>query len=295
MQRYFSEDVNMKILTQGKFTGERALYNSRELKIYDSVFYDGESPLKESSDIEVYNSIFRWKYPFWYCKNIKVKDSTLTETARSGIWYTDNIEMTDTVIGAPKIFRRCKGITLKNCRVPLAEETLWSCRDVRLERVSVNGNYFGMNSENIYANELDIYGNYAFDGAKNIEIHNSRLISKDSFWNTENVTVYDSTVIGEYIGWNSKNVTFVNCVMESNQGFCYMDNLKLVNCKLINTDLAFEYSTVDAEITSEVDSVKNIISGRIRAKGIGEIIMDKNLVDTDKTEIIITEDEKKNV
>lgn len=275
----------MKILEQGLFTGERALYNSRELRIYDSTFADGESPLKESSDIEIYGSIFKWKYPLWYCKDIKTESSVLLETARSGIWYTHNITMTDCVIEAPKTFRRSSNISLLRCNLPHAGETLWTCRDITLESVTAVGDYFGMNSENIRAENLTIDGNYAFDGGKNIEIRNSRLISKDAFWNCENVTVYDSVIIGEYLGWNSRNVTFVNCTLESNQGLCYMEGVKLVNCKLLSTDLAFEYSTVDAEVTTEIDSVKNPISGRIHAKAIRELIMEKTLVDPEKTKI----------
>lgn len=275
----------MKILKQGLFTGERALYNSKSLKIYDSTFADGESPLKESADVEIYGSIFKWKYPLWYCKNIKTENSVLLETARSGIWYTESITMSDCVIEAPKTFRRSSGITLVRCNLPHASETMWSCKNISLENVNAVGDYFGMNSENIKAERLIIDGNYAFDGGKNIEIRNSKLISKDAFWNCENVTVYDSVVIGEYLGWNSKNVTFVNCTLESNQGLCYMENVKLVDCKLLNTDLAFEYSTVDATVTTEIDSVKNPISGRIHAEAIREIIMEKTLVDPDKTKI----------
>ena len=275
----------MKIFEQRLFTGERALYNSREVKICDSTFADGESPLKESSDIELDGCIFKWKYPLWYCKNIKAEGCVLLETARSGIWYTHCIEMTDCVIEAPKTFRRSSDIKLTDCGMPNAKESFWGCKNVTLTRVSVAGDYFCMNCENIRAENLTIDGNYAFDGAKNIEIRNARLISKDAFWNTENVTVYDSVIIGEYLGWNSENVTFVNCTIESNQGLCYMDNVRLVNCKLLNTDLAFEYSTVDAEVTTEIDSVKNPISGRIRAKAIRETILEETLIDPNKTEI----------
>ena len=86
--------------------------------------------------------------------------------------------------------------------------------------------------------------------------------------------------------WNSKNIKFVNCTIESNQGLCYIDGIVLENCKLINTDLAFELSVVDADITTDVVSVKNPISGRIRAKSIGELILDSDIIDRDKTEII---------
>jgi hypothetical protein len=149
-----------------------------------------------------------------------------------------------------------------------------------------------MNSDNIHAQNLTINGNYAFDGAKNIEIDGARLISKDAFWNSENVIVRNSVIIGEYLGWNSKNITFENCTIESNQGMCYMQNVRLINCKLLNTDLSFEYSTVEAEVTTEIDSVKNPISGRIRAKAIRELILEATLIDPEKTEIITEEDGK---
>ena len=279
----------MKTYTQGFFTGERALYNSHGLKLIDSTFADGESPLKESSELELYGCIFKWKYPLWYSKNIKSADTVLLETARSGIWYTQNIEMTDCTIEAPKTFRRSSDIKLSRCTLPNAQETLWGCKNITLNDVCVRGDYFAMNAENIKAENLTIHGNYAFDGAKNIEIKGARLISKDAFWNTENVTVCDATVIGEYLGWNSKNLTFVNCTIESNQGLCYIEGVKLVNCKLLNTDLAFEFSTVDAEVTTEIDSVKNPIAGRIEAKSIKEIILDESLIDVTKTEIVTKE------
>lgn len=282
----------MKILNQGLFTGERALYNSRDLRIYDSTFADGESPLKESGGVQLFGCIFKWKYPLWYCKDVTAEGTVLLETARSGIWYTDNITMTDCVIEAPKTFRRSSNIRLVKCNMPNAKESFWNCKDISLVDVSAVGDYFAMNSENIHAQNLTVNGNYAFDGAKNIEIDGARLISKDAFWNSENVTVRNSVIIGEYLGWNSKNITFENCTIESNQGMCYMQSVTLINCKLLNTDLSFEYSTVDAEVTTEIDSVKNPISGRIRAKAIRELILEQTLIDPGKTEIITEEDGK---
>ena len=118
-------------------------------------------------------------------------------------------------------------------------------------------------------------------------MRNSKLLSKDAFWNCENITVYDSTIIGEYLGWNSKNITFINCTIESLQGLCYMENVKLVNCKLMNTSLAFEYcSNIDAEINSHIDSIKNPISGVIRAQSIGEIILEESKINPVETKIV---------
>lgn len=169
--------------------------------------------------------------------------------------------------------------------MPNASETLWNCDKISLKDVTVKGDYFGMNSTNIKIDGFELIGNYSFDGGKNIEIHNAKMLSKDAFWNCENVTVYDSFISGEYLGWNSKNLTFVNCTIESLQGMCYIDNLVMKNCRLLNTTLAFEYSTVDVQIVSTIDSVMNPISGTIRAENIGELIMDATKIDSKKTQI----------
>lgn len=277
------------VIKQEFLTGERALFQGKNLDIYDTIFADGESPLKESRNITLNSSMFKWKYPLWYSKNITVENSTLFEMARAGIWYTDNITMTDTLVEAPKNFRRCKGVALKNVSFPNAAETLWSCDDVTMEHVSARGDYFAMNSTNMKIQNFELVGNYSFDGGKNIEIRNARMLSKDSFWNTDHVTVYDSFISGEYLGWNAKNLTLINCTIESLQGMCYIDNLVMKNCKLINTTLAFEYSTVDAEITSKIDSVLNPSGGCIRAESIGELILEKDKINPGKTKIICRE------
>jgi hypothetical protein len=104
----------MEAINQQMLTGERSLFKSQDLIIKDSVFADGESPLKESSDISIENSIFKWKYPLWYSKNINVKNSSFLEMARSGIWYTHHISISDSIIEAPKTFRRASDIHLTN-------------------------------------------------------------------------------------------------------------------------------------------------------------------------------------
>ncbi|MBQ6093877.1 MAG: DUF3737 family protein [Lachnospiraceae bacterium] len=278
-----------KEIRQQFLTGERALFMSRDLRVVNCTFADGESPLKESSDIELVGSMFKWKYPLWYCKNVTATDCVWFDMARAGVWYTDNVTLERCPIDAPKNFRRCNGVTLRNVSFSNAEETLWSCNDVTIEHAVARGNYFGMNSSNIKVTDLTLYGNYCFDGARNVTVEGSRLLSKDSFWNCENVVVRDSYISGEYLGWNSKNLTFENCTIESLQGMCYIENLVMKNCKLLNTTLAFEYSTVEADITSKIDSVLNPTSGTITADAIGELILEKDKIDPSKTKIICRE------
>ncbi len=276
----------MTEIRQKTMTEERALFHLSDAQIYDSVFDRGESPLKECRNIELYTTLFRWKYPLWYCSNIKMKDCTLFDMARAGIWYVDGISIEDTVIEAPKNLRRSRGIVLKNVSFPDAGETLWNCDDVKMEQVYVRGDYFAFNTNDIAADNLTLVGNYSFDGSKNVEIRNSKLISRDAFWNTENVTVTDCFISGEYLGWNARNLTLINCTIESLQGMCYIDNLVMKNCKLINTTLAFEYATVEAEICSSIDSVLNPSGGTIKAEAIDSLIIQRDFTDPQKTRIV---------
>lgn len=277
----------MQKISEKTLTGERALYKINDVEIANSIFDDGESPLKHSKNVEVSGTSFRYKYPLWYSDNVKVKDSVFFELGKSGIWYTNGLYFNNVQIDAPKEFRRCKNVNLENVVFTNAAETLWTCDGITLKNVQAKGDYFAMNSSNMKCDNLILSGNYFFDGGKNIEIRNSRLISKDAFWNCENVTVYDSVIIGEYLGWNSKNLRFVNCTIESNQGFCYIDGLKLENCTLLNTDLAFEYcSNIDADTHGKILSVKNPVSGKIKADEIAELLLDETKIDPSKTEII---------
>ena len=81
----------MKQINQKFLTGERALFQGKDLKIYDTTFADGESPLKESRNIELYRSMFKWKYPLWYSHNIKMEDCVLFEMGRAGEYLHEKL------------------------------------------------------------------------------------------------------------------------------------------------------------------------------------------------------------
>lgn len=276
----------MREIRREKFTGERSLFCGKDLSLFDCTFSDGESPLKESENIVLDGCSFLWKYPLWYSKNVRLRNCTLADTARAGIWYTTDVQLENCVVQAPKTFRRSRGIKLCDVLFSDAAETLWACEDVSLQRVTAKGDYFAMNVKNATADDFRLVGNYAFDGARDVTVRNAVMLTKDAFWNCKNVTVYDSFIAGEYFGWNAENVTLVNCTVQSLQGMCYMQNLVMQNCKLADTTLAFEYSTVQAEIEGKIDSVKNPSGGKIVSDGIDELIMEEDRVDVSATQIV---------
>ncbi len=278
-----------KHITQRSFTEERALFFAENVRAEHCSFDIGESPFKESKRIIAENCIIRSRYPFWYSSDVDVRDCSFFASARAGIWYTSGARFSNCVFASPKNFRRSSHINLENVTFSDDGELLWECSDVSMKNVNVNGDYFAMNSENMRVDSLMLVGKYSFDGVKNVEIRNSQLLTKDAFWNSENVTVYDSTVVGEYLGWNSRNLTLVNCTVESLQGMCYIQNLRLINCRLVNTTLAFEYSSVEAEIEGHIDSVFNPSEGRISADSIGELTIEPDRVNPKKTVVICRE------
>jgi len=273
-------------VTNQHLEGERALFAGQDLAIAETVFANGESPLKHSHQIDADRTLFEWKYPLWYADTIRLTDSALLEGARAGIWYTRDIAIDHSTIAAPKTFRRTSGIKLHHVSLPNAAETLWACRDVVLNQVSAAGDYFAMNSSDVTADGLHLIGNYAFDGVKRMEISNAQLISKDAFWNCEDIVIRHCLIVGEYLGWNSSNLTFIDCTISSLQGLCYIDNLVMRDCRLTDTTLAFEYSTVDADLIGPVDSIINPTSGVIRCDSVRDLTLDPARIDPAKVQIV---------
>ena len=276
-----------KVIYNNKhLTGERALYKTSSAIITNCTFDDGESPLKESSDLEINHCVFGWKYPLWYSKNITLNNSLFLENARAGVWYTKHSTFSDLIIQAPKTFRRSNNLVLNDITFEKADETLWWCSNIQMQSITAKGDYLFMQSKNIVVNNLTLDGNYAFDGCKNVKITNSVLHTKDAFWNCENIIIENCEIIGEYFGWNSKNVTLKHCKIKSHQGFCYMKGIKLIDCEIIESDLIFEFcKDIDADINSDIDSIKNPYNGHIKAKSIKNLIRDPSLIDSSLTTI----------
>lgn len=269
----------MELIKNKEFGGERPLFASHGLKLEGVTIHAGESALKECSNIEATGCRFEGKYPFWHVDGFVVRDSLFTEGARAALWYSRGLEMTDTRVEAPKMFREMDGLRLRGVQIPNALETLWRCRNVEMENVEVaRADYLLMYSENIRIRNYRHQGNYAFQYCRNLEIRNAVIDARDAFWETEGVTVYDSELTGEFLGWHSRGLRLVNCKISGTQPLCYARDLVLDHCTLApDCDLAFEYSTVQATIDSPVTSVKNPRSGRIVAQSYGEIILNDNI------------------
>lgn len=269
----------MNIIENKEFGGERPLFASHDLKLVNVTIHAGESALKLCSDIEAVECRFEGKYPFWHVDRFTVRNCLFTPGARAALWYSRGLQMYDTLVEAPKMFREMDDMRIVNVKLPDAQETLWHCRGISLRNVeTANADYIFMHCADVDIDGYRQEGNYSFQYCKNVVIRNAVINSKDAFWNTENVTVINSEINGEYLGWHSRNLHLINCRISGTQPLCYCKNLVMDNCTLADDcDLAFEESTLNADVNSVITSVKNPTSGVIAAKGYGEIILDENI------------------
>lgn len=256
------------------FDLERSLYKLKNSEVMSCTFSgknDGESPLKETDFIYVNDCSFDLRYALWHNRNSNIEDCTFSALARAPFWYGKNNNFLNVVSNAPKAFRECKNLVIKNSKI-ISEEPFWKINKIYANSCVFSGFYGFFNCKNVCLDKIEFDGKYSFQYCSNVRIKNSTLNTKDAFWHSQNVKVENSVIKGEYIGWYSKNLTFVNCTIESHQGFCYSSNIKFIDCKMPNSDLVFEKSGVRGNIVGSIYSIKNPKRIKLSVEGVGELI-----------------------
>lgn len=265
----------MKIIENKTFDEERALYGSDGVRAVACRFdgpADGESAFKESSNIETQGCYFNLRYPFWHTHTLKITDCEMTELCRAALWYSDNITIDNTKLHGIKALRECDGIKIENSGI-ISPEFGWFSRNIIMDKTEAEGEYFMLKAENLTFTDVTLHGKYSFQYIKNCTFENCNFDTKDAFWHAENVVVKNSVIKGEYLAWYAKNITFIDCEISGTQPLCYCENLRMINCTLRDADLSLEKSSVEAELTAPVVSIKNPKSGYIKVPSYGELII----------------------
>ncbi len=263
-----------KMITGKQFDEERALYHLQHTDVRNCRFAgpaDGESALKEARDVDLEKCSFSLRYPLWHADGFRLAECTMDENTRAAVWYASNGVITDSCMGGIKALRECENVHLERCRAD-SQEFGWKCRDLTIVDTDIISEYLFFDSRNVSLTSVRMKGKYSFQYIENLEIADSDLDTKDAFWHSKNVTVRDSIVRGEYLGWFSDGLTLINCRIIGTQPLCYCKNLKLINCIMEDTDLAFEYSDVEADVRGHVISIKNPKSGLITVDSVGEVV-----------------------
>ena len=266
----------MTIIENKTFDAERALYGSDGVAVKNCAFdgpADGESALKESRNVQVESCFFNLRYPFWHDHNLRISGSEMTDKCRAALWYCEGVEIKDTKLHGIKALRECADAVISDCDI-VSPEFGWSVRGCEMRNTTAESEYFMMRSTGLRFKNVKLKGKYSFQYIEDAVFENCEFDTKDAFWHAKDVVVRDSVVKGEYLAWYCENVTFENCTIIGTQPLCYCRGLRLINCAMIDTDLAFERSEVEADITTEVISIKNPLSGRISVPAVCEIIRD---------------------
>lgn len=253
---------------------ERALYHLQDAVVAQCIFdgpADGESALKEARNVRLEDCRFSLRYPLWHVAGFSVNNCTMDEKTRAAIWYSRDGVIEDSKLGGIKAVRECQNIRLRRCQIE-SQEFGWKSEGVTLEDSAVTAEYLFLDSRDVRLKNVHMKGKYSFQYVENLEIVDSVLDTKDAFWHAKNVTVRNSVVKGEYLAWFSDGLTLIDCRIIGTQPLCYCRNLSLINCTMEETDLAFEYSDVQATVIGHIDSVKNPRSGTIAADSVGEVI-----------------------
>ena len=276
----------MKLVENQTFDEERALYGSVDTLIRNCKFdgpADGESAIKECKNVQIEDSYLNLRYPLWHIDGFKMNGCELTEGCRAALWYSDNVEITNTKLHGIKAARECKDVIIRDCDIKSAEFG-WFVKNLTMENVTVEGQYFILQSDNLNFKNVTLNGKYSLQYITDSVFEDCNFVTRDAFWHAKNIVVKNCVLKGEYLAWYSENVTFENCKIIGTQPLCYCKGLKLINCEMIDTDLSFEKSEVEATLTAPIMSIKNPLTGRIEVPAVGELIMDD---ENAKGEVII--------
>ena len=264
----------MKLIENGTFDAERAFYESDDVTIRNCIFEgpaDGESAFKESSNVTVQECVWRLRYPFWHDEGVTMRETELTDTCRAAFWYSRGINVANSRLHGTKALRECEDINLTECDV-VSDEFGWSCQRVAVTNCHAEGAYFMMRSMGLRFENVSFKGKYSFQYREDAVLERCDLDTKDAFWHAKRVTVRDSVIRGEYLGWYAEDITFERCRIIGTQPLCYCKNLTMIDCEMVDADLSFEKSHVQATLTAPIISIKNPLSGRITVPAVGEII-----------------------
>lgn len=274
------------IIENKTFDEERALYGCDGVQAINCRFdgpKDGESAFKEGKNIIAKDCFFNLRYPFWQDDKVVIENCEMTELCRAALWYTSSVKITNSKLHGIKALRECKEIKMEDCDV-ISPEFGWFSHGIEMENCQNSGEYFMMRASRLNFKNVTLKGKYSFQYIEDSFFEDCNFDTKDAFWHAKNVTVKNSTVKGEYLAWYCENVTFENCKIIGTQPLCYCKGLKLINCEMVDCDLSFERSDVEASLTAPVMSIKNPYSGKIVVPAVGEMIIDD---ENAKCEIVI--------
>ena len=104
----------MEVIRNSEFGGERPLFESHNLRLENVIIRTGESAIKECSNIEAVDCRFEGNYPFWHVHGFTIERCYFDVGGRSALWYSDHLQMKDTVIDGKAVTDTLSIMTYEN-------------------------------------------------------------------------------------------------------------------------------------------------------------------------------------
>lgn len=258
--------------------GERPLSFCQDIFLRGVNVTGGEDALLECENVEAHDCTFSGTHALWHNIHAKIYHSRFTESAVSSIWYDDDIAFARNQVESPRIFRHAYNLDIDDCVFSNSSEDFWSCSHVNIKNCTFEqAGYLFFRSDNVDGENLEIRGDSSFQYVLNVTLHNCRISGEEALWEAQNVKVYDSVLEGDCLGWHSSRLHLINCKIKGRQPLCYCQNLIIEDCSFDEDCVnAFEYSSLIANISNRIPSVRNPLQGLISAQDYGEIIQDRN-------------------
>lgn len=155
------------------------------------------------------------------------------------------------------------GLLLKNCRFdgPAdGESALKESRNVELENCFFNLRYPFWHDDSVKITDAEM-----------------TEMCRAAIWYSRNMEIAHSKLHGIKALRECANIKMRGCDVISPEFGCYCKGLKLMDCEMVDTDLSFEKSQVEATLTAPIVSIKNPLSGHIYVPCVDEIIRDDNV------------------
>ena len=188
----------MKVIENQTFSKERDFYGSENIKLINCTFKgveDGESAFKEAKNIEIESCLWDLRYPFWHDTNLSIKLTELTSNCRAALWYSNNIQISDSKLHGIKALRECSNIEIVNSDI-ISPEFGWFNNNIEMKDTSVTGEYFMMRSNELNFDNVTLKGKYSFQYIEDSIFTNCNFDTKDAFWHDKNIVVKDSVIKG---------------------------------------------------------------------------------------------------
>ena len=112
----------------------------------------------------------------------------MTDKCRAALWYTRDVVVRNSRIHGIKALRESEEIRIENSDI-VSQEFGWNVRNITMEDISAESEYFMMNSERLDFKNVSLKGKYSFQYISDSVFEDCTFDTKDAFWHARNVIV----------------------------------------------------------------------------------------------------------